>query len=336
MACEFPRIAGTGGAINWGLKRLRNGHRTYTITHRVELAADSGGPGLALATPGLPEPGSLWEEFGLLDEWAYFTQEAEVVVSPGTKQGEVRFFDVTQIATTEPSEECAEENREDPLTRPDIITVETINYQKEATIDRNGDPIVNSAFEQFRGPAAEFDAHRLRVVVEQNVANLELDLIQSLMHHLNDGEMWGFAARMIKLSEVKLAPKFHTNCEKYVARRLVFDVADDFDRCILDEGTKVLRGRWDKNPESSTYGQYIIARGELNAPLDYTDPANYIRYQDWHGNNARVILNGKGRPWDAAQQNTATGDDTAGQICVEYYPEANLLLLGLPLNLENP
>lgn len=335
--CEFPRIPNLGQRA-WSLKRDPDGHRTYKITHRVEVDRGLHGPLAALVlTPGLPEPGSTWDETELTDDWAFFTQEADVVqVAPESNNC---FFDITQTATTKPTLDCVTAGREDPLSQPDRVRIEYINYTKEATYDRNGEPILNAAWEMLRGPQVEFDCHRIRVIIEQNVAAFDIPLVSSLMHNLNDAEMWNFDPRYIKLSGAEGEPKYHTSCEKYWLRRLIFDVADDFDRCVLNEGTKVLRGDWDRNPNSNTYGQWVVARANPLNPFsvapDPLNPRDFIRYKDWNGENTRVILSNNGKPWDATESTTGTDDDTIGEVCIEYYPSGNLLLLGIPIDIES-
>lgn len=334
--CDTPRIEGSGNR-SWSLQRDNEGHRTYKITHRVRIDRNLGGPLTALECPGLPEPGSSWDENGFQDDWAFFSQEADV--KQVAREADNEFFDVTQTCSTRPTTDCATEGRNDPLTYPDRVEIESVNYSQEQTLDRFGEPILNSAWELIRGPNAEYDAHKLRVVVEQNVAALDLDLIDSLMNHLNDAVMWGFAARTIKLSGMSRSKaQYHTNCQKYFLRRLIFDIANDFDRCVLDEGTKVLRGAWDRDPNSTTYGRYVIAKANPINPFstapDPNNPKDFIRYKDWHGENTRVILNGHGIPWDAEGVTTGTADDEPGRICTQYYPSGNLLLLGTPLTIE--
>lgn len=332
--CSLPRIP-NGGPWKWDLVSDTEGYRTYHVWYRVEVDPALHGPLKASRCPGLPAVGSLWTEGALTDTEAFFTNEYQV--SPLGRQGENSFYDVVKVASSKPSKDCSTEVGGDPLLTPNRVKVRTVNYQKEGVYDRLGNPIVNSAFEQIRGPQNEWDAHRLQVIIEQNVANMELDLVDSLMHNLNDGPLWGFDPRTVKLSEATIDPKYKANCDKYYRRTLVFDVSTEFDRCLLDEGTKALRGYWDKDRSSPTYGQYVIAEDEDGpyGKVDPNNPRNFIRYQDWYGNNARVLLN-RGKPVDVSNSTTGTADDTPGRICVGYYPSGNLLLLGIPVDLENP
>lgn len=337
--CELPFIpnapdSNTPAPRAWSLVRDKDGHRTYKITNRVAVERGSQGPLAALNCPGLPEPGSIWDFNDTIDDWAYFTQEAEVV-QVGSEAGNC-YFDVTQYATTKPSPDCPTDFRNDPLTFPPRIDIESINYNNEKVFDRFGNPIRNSAWEQYRGPLTEYDAHRLRVTIEQNVADLELDLANILLNCLNDSPMWDFPARQVKFSAFSAKKQFNVDCDIYWTKRFTFDIATDFDRCYLDEGTKVLRGAWDTNRSSSTYGQYIIARNAFTGViLQPTSPKNFIRFKDWHGENTRVILDGHGRPWDVAQETAGTSDDNPGRICYEVYNEDDLFELGVPVSLED-
>lgn len=334
-ACDLPRITNTLQQA-WSMTSDEEGYRDYEIAFRVEVDPVVHGPYQAWMCPGLPLVGTAWEEFGAVpDDQAFFTSAGRVVQvgrEPGNK-----FFDVILRASTKPVKDCQTSVGQDPVTIPDRIHVRTVNYQTEGTFDRNDDPIVNSAFEQIRGPQNEWDAHRLQVTVEQNVSAMELDVVEGLMHHLNDAEMWGFPARTIKLSAFEVERKYKASCEKYYLRRLTFDIARDFDRCLLDEGTKVLRGKWDTVRGSPTYGQWLIADDEDGpfGKVSAEDPKNFIRYKDWNGENTRVILNGHGVPYDPEHNTSGTADDVAGRICVEYYDSGNLLLLNVPLSIEN-
>lgn len=287
------KIAGIGsGARTWSLTRDRRGQRTYKIKHRVETDTSTEGPGTALETPGLPTPGSIWDVDDEFDPWAYFTQDATVTPVPEIKEGElVKYYDIEQIATTEPVQICSEEYIENPLLYPDRIRGHFNKFQEEATFDRFGKPVYNSAYEQIRGAGVEFDANRGVVTVEQNVADLEYDLISELLDCVNDEPLWGLPARCVKLSNCTWERKYHGNCEKYYTRVLEFETnRKTFDRSILDEGTKVLRGKWVVDNVDPNFKEYVYAAG-----LDPKDPRSYIRYVDFNQNASRVLLNGAGK-----------------------------------------
>lgn len=338
--CSLPMIV-NGGPYKWSLESDVEGFRRYEVYYKVQIDPTIHGPYTAWRCPGLPVVGSPWTEFGDPDPLAFFTNEGRCTLDETQKQGENSFYDVVLVASTKPTGVCPENTGGNQLLVPDRVKLRTVNYQKEGVYDFLGQPIVNSAWEQIRGPQNEWDAHRLQVVVEQNVPNLEQNLIDSLMHTLNDAPMWGQGERQVKLSDVEVDEKFHLNCERYYVRRLVFDISREFDRCFLDEGTKCLRGRWDKNPSSPTYGAYILGEyvnplvPALPIPVDPNNPRDFIRYKDWNGEPARTLLR-NGRPVDVSGSTTGTADDTPGTICVGYYPQGNLFQLGVPTDLENP
>lgn len=110
-------------------------------------------------------------------------------------------------------------------------------------------------------------------------------------------------------------------------------VYSGWDRDLLDEGTKVLNGRWSAN------GNYIVVDIGGAAP-DPDNPAHFIRFQDRNGNTGRVLLNGAGLPAEIrAGEDTGTGggiSDTGdvGEVHVEYHHESDYpTLLGLPATL---
>ena len=83
------------------------------------------------------------------------------------------------------------------------------------------------------------------------------------------------------------------------------------------------------------------------SPPDPDNPAHFDRYKDRNGENARVLLNGYGLPAETAVL-TGTGTGTvvgtgsgtgtgtgkfsreAAEVLLDYYEEANFLLLGIP------
>ncbi len=295
MACALPQIVNNGPRA-WSMSRSRKGYRTYKIIYRVQVDRGVQGPASALDCPGLPEPGSIWQEPDLIDPYAYFTQEVDVTQVSGTATGDM--FDLTFTATTEPVEECPETIKDDPLLVPDRIHVESVDAKEEMVYDSNDDPVINSAWEQYRGSQVERDTNKIRVIVEQNAANLELDLIDSLMHHTNDASLWGFNEGCVKLSKFEEDPKYTVACSKYYLRRFTFDIdRNGWLRNLLDEGTKVLHGRWDQ------------AKG-TGCTLTLTTTGGIIT-------SATISAPGTGYPASAIVPLKATTGGTKGIVLVE-------------------
>lgn len=240
---------------------------------------------------------------------------------------------------------CNTQHIEDPLLESPKISGGSQKYQEEAAtaqsvdvynssnvLQRTGVFLMNSAFEQLRGPQAEFDAHRSTLHIEQNVPALEWNLCNAMLDCVNDKAMWGFPARFIKCSSFNWELMLYGLCYFYFKRVFDFEVfarvdptnkttvtlISGWDRILADEGTKAIRGDWDRNTPSVNYGKYVAEAG-----IDKTKPNNFVRFKDWNGENARCVLDGSGTP--------ITDKDSAGYVKIKKYYGANFLLLGLPI-----
>ena len=341
--CQLPRICGTGGARRWGMRRTKDGHREYTLKARVEtLRSPYHGPMAALYAPGLPVPGSVWN-FGEYENDIYAFCTHEVQIDQVMSDGEVNnYFDLTYTFSTSPQETCYLDWTDDPVLRPDKLSGNFVRYTEEAVNDRFGEPILSSSWERITGPKVEFDANRPQIHIENWSATLDLATLCEYIDGVNDYSLWGFPPRSIKFSACSWRQLYRANCVCVYHRVLEFDInPNTFDREILDEGTKVLHGEWDR--ASGTWKVKplgVTAGGELIMP-DRTNPSHFVRYVDPNSNVTRVILNGQGVPWNpgrytsgTATASLGTDDDEKGYISVEKYQSRNLLLLGIPATLE--
>jgi hypothetical protein len=317
------------GPIDWSLDRADDGNRTYNVTYLVKCDSANDGPKTALACPGLPVAGSAYTFGGgaETDAWAWATAYASVKRHQPKGGGREKYYAVSyKFATkTRDQSKCADAEVEDPLLEPQKVSGSSVAYTKEAEFDATGAPLTNSAFERLRGPIVEFDHHRHRIRIEQNVSDLELDLCCSMIDTLNDATLWGMMARSVKLSGFSWEKKYHGACSTYYTRTFEFDVSTvlndsgipipGHDRVALDEGTTCLRGDW------NTAGTAWVLDGSPSA----ANPADFVRFHDQKGNVAKVVLDGAGEP--------ITDPADAGGIPVEYYPESNFLLLSIPASL---
>lgn len=344
MACSIVNLHGSGDPNNpvpafWYMTRDDDGYREYTAVFKVNADSDFG-PAAVRFVAGLPQPGDIWQFKLDFDGFAVCTNYLDIRPLTTEDDGPTTEWRVELKFTTKPRDKCylnygtgTEDVGDHPLLEPDRISGSSVEFQEEATTDRNGDRIVNSAHEQIRGPQVEFDAGRDVVVIEQNVADVDLDTLSAYKHYVNDDWMWGFPPRSVKFSRYTWEKKWDAECDVFFVRRLEFDVfvKDDpdgpeptsgFDRDLLDEGTKVLWGHWDDGGTGAWVTDRIGAFG-LGIVPDPNNPAHFMRAQDRAGNPIRVVLNGAGVP--------ATSDATAGRITVEKYPETNLITtLGIP------
>lgn len=325
------------GRQYWNMKRDSEGHREYKLGSIVE-ASFTDGPFNVLNTAGLPVPGSIWVIDGDSDPWAWCRLEADVKPLQQKKGEKYKWWLVEHTFSSKPLKRCGEQQIDNPLLEPMKISGSFLKYTEEASTDYRGLPITYSSHERVRGSAVEFDNNRPQVMIEQNVANLELDLLSLLVNSVNDDALWGLPARCVKLSTVSWERKYHGFCYKYYTRKFEFDIRyETFDRYTLDESNMAIRGAWQKDRNSVQYGQYVPARNEYGEDLDPDNPRNFVRYKDWNGENARVLLNGRGRPYDpgvvgtGTSPGTGTGDDTSiGVIPIRKYTARNLLLLNIP------
>lgn len=282
-----------GGPKSWEMSRNEDGDRTYKVTYRVQMDDTLEGPFTALTALGLPNFGDYWIIDGEADLWAWCRWEVDV--KPVLTDEPNLFFDCTYTFSTKPPDEnsraCKDVDVTDPLLEPPKINGSYVVYSEEATADRFGNPIINSAFERLRGPQIEFDANRLQVKIEMNVANLDLAGLGSMLNTVNDAPLWNYPPRCVKFSECEFERRYYGQCYYYFTLHMTFDCRmDSFDRDLLDESTKVLNGHWD-----GVSGAWVL--DNINGhPPDATNPQHFIRWKDKQGENMKGILNGRGLP----------------------------------------
>jgi hypothetical protein len=280
------------GAITWSGERDAEGHRTYTLIWFAEAGRDDG-PAVVMQTPGLYLPGAGYSVADDIDIWAWCRPELKVSPAPDTKEGSyTRFWRIEQKFSTRPpdTKRCAENDIQDPLLQPQKVNGSFAKATREATKDRFGNPIVSSSHEMLRGNSSEFDASRLTVTIEQNVALLELDLVSLMTDTVNDDVLWDFDARCVKLDNMSWEKKFYGSCYVYYTRKLEFSTnRATFDRDILDEGNKALRGHWNQ----SNIWELDKLGGQLP---NVNNPADFVRVLDPQGQPMRVVLDGTGKP----------------------------------------
>jgi hypothetical protein len=362
------------GQRSWSVSRDSEGYRTYKIVHRV--ACDEGdGPNTALTAVGLPVPGQVWDFDNDYDPNAWCTPESSA--TPVVTNEPNMYFDVEHNFTSKPLGRDATKDRADPLSEPPKISISFSKTTEEASHDRFGRMITNSAWEQMRGKHVEFDTGHIIVKIEQNLATVDLPSHAAAYQTVNMVPLWGMPPRTVKLSNSSIEESYYTPTTttttttpfgattttttlagatttsqftttttaqptiasqvKYYHRNLEFEVnAKGWDRDLLDEGTKVLWGRWKSvvTTSTTTTTTTTTPAGQTTAPAttapgattqaatttqpipqkpdpvqwellpvdsDGTmpnrfNPTHFMRYTDRSGNPLRVILNGKGLP----------------------------------------
>ena len=299
------------GLRNWWIEEDKEGYRDYHAQWLVKCTSKWDGPATVRAASGLPVRGSIWSIEGDVDPYVYRwpTQSCKPLI---TKRPNF-YWEVDQLFTNRPLTRCSDNDFDDPLQEPQKVSGSFVKFTEEAIQDRNGNLLLSSSHEQFRGSVVEFDANRPTVAIEQNVPTLGLSLFAPMVDRLHSGTgLWGIAnGRMIKLSNVQWERKIYGTCWFYYTRRFEFDINfKTFDRYVPDHGTKVIRGNWDSG------GVWVV-----DPTADKTDPTDFIRYKDNNGENSRALLK-DGEPI------TSLAD---GELLkIEKYDEANFLLLGIP------
>lgn len=334
-----------GGPYTWGGKRDDEGHREFTVSHLVKVSDPADDPYIVMQLSTLPQIGDTWNLGNGTDIWAFCWPTMEVKILPPQKEGEPpKIYRVDQKFSTRPipGKRCQDTAIEDPLLEPDKITGGFVRFSEEYTHDRFGSTLASSSHELFRGPQVEFDRSRGTIKIEQNRSSLEYPLLASMQDTVNNASLWGFAARCIKFNLPSFEKVYYGECSVYFKRHLEFEIrvntdgSPGFDRDILDEGTKVLKGHWD------TTGNWIIDTfGSL--PANRNNPNHFIAFHDQKGNQIRAILDGLGLPADVMVDVDGTGSGTAADSSgpayyhhVEAYDEANFLLLDIPSDIETP
>lgn len=334
MACAEPSTI--GGHSRWWGGRDKDGHYEYHIVHKIRINDTPGsaeGPAQALRCPGLPLPGSLWvidgdQDLDAVCQWDATTRQ---IIEERSK-----YWEVEQIFSTRPSDNCrirsgtgtgTGNTATDPLSEPAVVYGSFIKYTEEKTHDYLGQPFQTSSHEQIRGPLVEFDSSRLTFRITINEATLDLQGKLLLIDTVNQTTFYDFEYRTVKLSNITWAQKYYANCECYFEVTYEFEVnPEGFDRQALDEGTKALKGQWNK-----TTGVWELININGSAP-NPNNPSHFVRITDFYGNPMRAILNGAGKP---AINITGTGTADLGSIAIWYYPEAEYNnIVGLPESLE--
>lgn len=88
-----------------------------------------------------------------------------------------------------------------PLDEQPRVTWGWAQFQEAVTQDRDGNPILNTAFDPFDPPISK-DQSRPILGLVRNEANFDQDLADSLRDTVNDASWWGAAAGKVKLRSI--------------------------------------------------------------------------------------------------------------------------------------
>lgn len=287
------------GKLDWNVKVDPDGHRNYRILWLIEADTKFDGPANIFGAVGLPAIGDQWIFGNDNDPWAFCWPDWQV--SPVLTKEPSLFWTIEQQFTTRPFIRCMTTQIGNPLLEPPRISGSFVNYTRQTGTNYLGQPVLNSSRQIITGQEMERDFARPGVDISINVYPIDLNIISSSMHTLNDSTLWGLPARYVKLSRCSWQQVFYGVCGYYFTINYGFDINfDTFDKEIKDVGTRVL--------------------------MQGGDPTNPTHYQTYNENagthGGDIILDGSGNAW--------TGTGTPGSIFVQFYSTSNLLLLGIP------
>jgi hypothetical protein len=295
-----------GGLAYWAMTRDNDGHRNYTIRNKV-YADVADGPAIVANTPGLPLIGSLWNFGNDADLYAYC--QPDMTIKPVKHPEPNHNWIVEQKFSTKPMRRCQDDPVEDPLLEPQRIggtfTKGTTEPGGDLT-DKDGKPILTISFERYAG--LTFDKSNHQVSISQNIGTLELETLTDMIDTVNEFELWGYEARRVKLSQISWTRKVIGTCGYYYTRDFGFEVLDrehGWDRNIVQYSQKTLR-----------LGGNILTPEDWEIHKDHKDD-----------NDGDIPLNALGKQ--------ATSEANIARKLVQYYPESDFLLLGIPTEIGN-
>src|SRR5690606_11373931 len=119
-------------------------------------------------------------------------------VSLVSEEQSKRLWKVVVEHTTKGGKRCAEENIDDPLKIPPVISGSFVAYTRVAEKDKDGNPILNAAKEPFL-PAPEVEDHQDTLVYDVNTAIINLALRAQFRGTVNSTPIWGLPARCVRI-----------------------------------------------------------------------------------------------------------------------------------------
>ncbi len=271
--------------------------------------------------------------------------------------------DLSRMAAANPGNASHPPGKGEPTDQqanPPQVSISFVRYTEEAVTDYLDGPILNSAHEFIRGQKNEWDMNRVQVKIKQAVTadEIQFPALVNMVDTVNSLTLWGFPPRTIKLSEAPVEFRWHSNGQPYFDRSLTFDIRyrarqtvtsvltpgtgtalleelvqdeyfETWDRYVMDEGTKVLNGRWGAKG-SGLEKSWILLNVNGAAP-DPANPKHFVKMTDDKGNPTRVLLDGGGLPADTVVVvSTGSGgvpDETTlapvGRRLIKFYGQSD-------------
>lgn len=292
------------GPVNQSMQRDEVGHREYQVTWRVRTTTALDGPAAILSSWPLAAVGSTYSIDNDYDAWAFCTPELTIAPAPGVTEGDpTQDWFVTQKWSTNQSWRCQTAPVENPLLEPYQLSGDFHHEQKEASVDRFGDPLIHPNFQPITGPLVEYKTSYPTISITFNSATLPLSTYVLLINNVNDAILWGLPPRTIRFADARWERLIYGTCFYYYKTTYTFE-------CNLDTFDP-------KCPASGT-----VALKEGGNPAN---PKDFIAVQTSDGENTEALLDQQGRAVTKPEDQYIPTKQIAKQ--------GNLLLLGIPTQL---
>lgn len=259
------------------------GYRDYNIRWQVRTNLDEG-PLAAMTAPGLPLLGSGYVH----DPWCIYQGKGGSRLKK--VDGSKRIWDVNTAFTNRPCKRDNSNTRQDPLAEPPQWSGGNNKFQEEVRVDKDGNPLVNSAKEPLTG--IQRDKNRPTLQLVMNVAWMNLTLLGGYLDAVNSNVQWGKAVRTLKCENFTWQKHYAQTGYPYYSVTFSFEINDEtWDFKLLD------------------HGNMVLVAGQM------------VRATDARENVIHVLLNGAG---------VATMTPTMLTPAKRVYPEKDFSAVGWP------
>lgn len=295
------------GPVAQSFRRDEDGHRYYEVVYHVKTDSVLDGPEVILSAWPLNAVGSTYVLDNDADPWAFCTPQLNIAAHKDvTDNDPLQDWLITQYWTTKPTWRCQTLPIENPLLEPFQLSGDFASEQRQASVDRFGDPLQHPNFQPIIGPQAEHKYSWPTISITFNSATLPLSTYVLLVNKVNDAVLWGLPVRTIRFIDARWERLTYGTCFYYFRTTYTFEFdLDTFDKPIPAEGTIAL-----------------IDGGDSANPADYG-----LIYDTNSDENIAAPLDGEGRRVTAELGNTQFIQRP------QIADQGNLLLLGIPSTL---
>lgn len=264
-----------------------SGHRDYMVRLRAATDDYDDGPyTVAAAAAGTYPIGTGWVIGNDNDPYARRLPGMRVRLFQHREGERHKHWSIEMRFSTRPVDRDHTTSVGNPLLEPPKVSGSFMGEVTEATHDKDGNLVLSSSHQRIHGPEVEKEEDHPTIVVEQNVAQLNIALLSRISKTVNSVALWGVGVEKIKLGPITWQRRYTGTSfsSVFYSWRLEFQLNWDTWRGLPpDEGTRAL-GYWDPSTEA------WVTDG------DATNPSDFKRYRDKSGEIDHVLLNGQGTP----------------------------------------